>query len=156
MPVEDYCRHAPATASPEESIQEVAIRMDVRGVGSLVVVDGDGRPVGMVTDRDTVLATVRRRLDAGATPVREIMHEPVVTVTAGAPIGVAIRFMRQYSLRRIPVVDHRSGRLLGILASDDVVQLLSNELSGAAEVIRSQFPADLGGRPPRAPTVAGE
>jgi len=145
MPVKNYCRLAPATASPEESIEDAAARMDARGIGSLVVVNADERPIGMLTDRDVVLATVRGRLDAGATPVSEIMHAPVVTVTAESPIGVATRFMRRHGVRRILVVDDRSGRLEGILTADDVVLLLSNELSGAAELIRSQFPADPGG-----------
>lgn len=145
MPVKNYCRPAPGTASPEESIQDAAARMDAHGIGSLVVVDSDGRPIGMLTDRDVVLSTVRGRLDPGATPVREIMRGPVVTVTVKSPIGVAIRFMRRYGVRRIVVVDDRTGRLEGILSADDVVQLLSNELSGAAELIRSQFPMDPGG-----------
>jgi CBS domain-containing protein len=156
MPVKNYCRLAPGTASPEESIEDAAVRMDARGIGSLVVVGADGLPVGMLTDRDVVLSTVRGRLDAGATPVSEIMHEPVVTVTAESPIGVAIRFMRRYGVRRILVVDDRSGRPEGILTADDVVQLLSNELSSAAELIRSQFPEDLGGGHELASSVEGE
>jgi CBS domain-containing protein len=156
MPVKDYCRLKPSTASPEESIEDVAVRMNALGVGSLVVVDGGERPVGMVTDRDVVLSTVRGRLDARATAVSEIMQEPVVTVTAEAPTGVAIRFMRKYSLRRILVVNNRSGSLEGILTVDDVVQLLSNELSSAAELIRSQFPADLSGEHALASSVEGE
>jgi signal-transduction protein with cAMP-binding, CBS, and nucleotidyltransferase domain len=151
MPVADYCRSDPCTASPHESIQDVAQRMDDLGVGSLVIVDADQCPVGIVTDRDVVLSAVRRRLDVGTTAVSKIMHQPVVTVTAGAPLAVAIRFMRQYSVRRIPVVDHRSGRLAGILTSDDVVQILADELSGAAELMRSQFPGDLPDGPARAP-----
>jgi CBS domain-containing protein len=151
VPAKDYCRPDPSTVAPEEPIRDAAQRMQAHGVGSLVVVDEDGCPIGMLTDRDIVLSTVRRHLDAESTPVREVMHAPVVTVTGGAPLGVAIRFMRQHSLRRIPVVDHRTGRLEGILASDDVVQILSDELSGAAELMRSQFPTGLAGAPARDP-----
>jgi CBS domain-containing protein len=156
MPVKNYCRLAPCTASPDESVEDAAVRMDARGIGSLVVVDANERPIGMLTDRDIVLSTVRGRLDAAATPVSEIMREPVVTVTAEAPIRVAIRFMRQYGVRRILVVDHRSGRLEGIVTADDVVHLLSNELSGAAELIRSQFPEDLGSELRTASSARGE
>lgn len=143
MPVKNYCRLAPCTALPEESIEDAAVRMDALGVGSLVVVDASERPIGILTDRDVVLSTLRDRLDAAATPVSAIMHEPVATVTSETPIGVAIRSMRQYRVRRILVVDNRSGRLVGIVTVDDVVQLLSGELSGAAELIRSQFPKGL-------------
>jgi CBS domain-containing protein len=156
MPVRNYCRLAPCTASPEESIENAARRMDARGIGSLVVVDAKERPIGMLTDRDIVLSSVRGSLDAAATPVREIMREPVTAVTAEAPIGVAIRFMRQYGVRRILVVNKRSGRLEGIVTADDVVQLLSHELSGAAELIRSQFPADPAEEPGAPASAAGE
>jgi len=155
MPVKNYCRLVPCTASPEESIEDAAVRMDALGVGSLVVVDASGCPIGILTDRDVVLSTVRDRLDAAATSVSAIMHEPVATVTSGAPIGVAIRCMRRYRVRRILVVDDRSGRLEGIITVDDVVQLLSDELSGAAELIRSQFPKGPGSEHETAPN-AGE
>jgi CBS domain-containing protein len=45
-------------------------------------------------------------------------------------------------VRRIPVVDG-DGRLVGLFTADDALQLLSSELAGLAEAVRSQFPADL-------------
>ena len=41
MPVKNYCRLEPCTASPDESIEDAAVRMDARGIGSLVVVVDD-------------------------------------------------------------------------------------------------------------------
>jgi predicted transcriptional regulator len=116
------------------------------GVGCLVVVDEAQRPVGMLTDRDVVLAAIGRRLEPAKTSVRDVMHESVVTVTGGAPLGVAIRFMRQYRLRRIPIVDKETGKLAGIVTLDDVVQLLADELSGIAELLSLQNPSRGDGR----------
>jgi CBS domain-containing protein len=156
MAVLEYCRREPKTATGDESLRQAAERMEQERVGSLVVVDDQQRPIGMLTDRDVVLAAIARRLDASTTPVHEIMHEPVVTVTEGSPVSVAIRFMRQYRLRRIPVVDHENGRLRGILSLDDVVQLLAEELGSAAELIRMQVPAQGGGRLATVSASAGE
>lgn len=144
MLVRDLCRRSPCTATPQESVREAAQRMDTRGVGSLVVVDPEGRPVGMLTDRDVVMRVLRRRRDPDQTTVGSVMHGDVSTVREAALLEVGIRRMRADGLRRVPVVDDR-GRLVGILAADDVLQLDASELAGIAEAVRSQFPADLDG-----------
>jgi CBS domain-containing protein len=141
MPVGDFCRREPCTATADESIREAAKRMDARGVGCLVVVDAEGKPVGMLTDRDLVMRGLRRRRDPDSTTVGELMHDDVTRVREAAPLEVAIRRMRSDAVRRIPVVDD-AGRLVGILAADDVLQLAASELAGVAEAIRTQFPAD--------------
>jgi CBS domain-containing protein len=141
MPVGDFCRREPCTATAGESIREAAKRMDARGVGCLVVVDAEGKPVGMLTDRDLVMRGLRRRRDPDSTTVGELMHDDVTRVREAAPLEVAIRRMRSDAVRRIPVVDD-AGRLVGILAADDVLQLAASELAGVAEAIRTQFPAD--------------
>ena len=144
MPVGDFCRREPCTATVDESIREAAKRMDTRGVGCLVVVDAEGKPVGMLTDRDLVMRSLRRRRDPDKTTVGEVMHGDVTRVREAAPLEVAVRRMRSDAVRRIPVVDD-VGRLVGILAADDVLQLASSELAGVAEAIRAQFPTDLKG-----------
>lgn len=155
MPVQDYCRTDAKTASPGETILAAAERMQATGVGSLVVVDEAERPVGMLTDRDVVVAAIGRRLEAGKTAVRDVMHESVVTVTGGAPIGVAIRFMRQYKLRRVPIIDEETGKLTGIITLDDVVQLLAEELGGIAELMSVQNSSRGAGRVVAVPTAEG-
>jgi CBS domain-containing protein len=138
MPIGDYCRREPVTATPDESIQDVAKRMDAEGVGCVIVVDDGRRPVGVATDRDIALRVLRRGLDPTTTGVQEVMHEPAVTLTRSAPLAVAARFMRQNGLRRIPVVEGDSGELFGVIASDDLLQLAATELRACAEVVRQQ------------------
>lgn len=150
MPIRDYCRGDPVTATAEESIREAAKRMDACGVGCLVVVDGANRPIGMVTDRDLALRVLRRGIDPGSTPLEAIMHAPVVTVSESAPVAVAVRFMRQNGLRRVPVVDGQTGVMSGIISSDDLLQLVASELTACADVARQQFPAE------QAPSPGGE
>jgi CBS domain-containing protein len=116
--------------------------MAARGVGSLVVVDPEGRPLGMLTDRDVVMRVLRRRRDPDGTTLGSVLHAEVSTVREAAPLEVGIRRMRADGLRRLPVVDE-GGRLVGILAADDVLQLDASELAGIAEAVRAQFPRDL-------------
>lgn len=155
MPIGDYCRRDPVTAGAHESIQEAAKRMDATGVGCLVVVDDARFPIGIVTDRDLALRVLRHGLDASVETVAKVMEEPVVTVSSDAPIAVASRFMRKHGLRRIPVVEAGVGSLMGIVSSDDLVQLVASELSACADVARQQFPADLRGGSALSPGAGG-
>lgn len=139
MSCESVCRKNPVSTDPEASVRDAAKRMDAEGVGCVVVVDGERRPVGMLTDRDVVMQVLRRRRDPDRVRVREVMHEGVSVVRARMPVDLAFRFMRRDGVRRIPIVDD-DGRLEGILTYDDALQLVSAQLVRAAAVARAQFP----------------
>jgi CBS domain-containing protein len=141
MSIRGYCRQAPQTARGEDSVRDAALRMDALGVGCLVIVDESERPVGIVTDRDIGVRVLRAGLDPDATRLRDLEGAPLVALTERASLAVAMRFMRQHGIRRIPVTDAESGRLIGLLTSDDLLPLLSGELASAAAVVRAQFPA---------------
>lgn len=140
MSIAQHCRIPVVTVTPERSVREAAQRMGQSGVGALVVVE-EGAPVGMVTDRDIALEVLCKRLDADAVPVREIMHRPVVTLPEDTSIREATRFLRLHALRRLPVVDD-SGRVVGLIAVDDLVGLIARELRPLAEAIASQLPRE--------------
>lgn len=144
MAVRDFCRSDPCTASQGETVREAAKRMEGRAVGSLVVVDEAGKPIGMLTDRDVVVRVLRRQLNPDTTTVGEVMQRELSRIRESAPLTLALRRMRSDAVRRLPVVDGE-GCLVGIIAADDVVQLLASEFSDLAEVVRAQFPADLEG-----------
>jgi CBS domain-containing protein len=74
MSVRDFCRREVCTATAEESIREAAKRMAARGVGALVVVGENQRPIGMLTDRDIVMHVLRRRRDPDRVAVSEAMQ----------------------------------------------------------------------------------
>lgn len=142
MAILDYCRRNPCTATSEESVREATRRMEARGVGCVVVVDTDNRPIGMLTDRDVVMRVVRRRRNPDVTTVGEVMQGELSVVRADAPVDRAVRRMHVDGVRRIAIIDV-DGYLAGIFTSDDAMQLLSSELAGLAEAVRAQFPADL-------------
>lgn len=134
------CRKNPVTARPEDPVREAAKQMAAKGVGCVVVVDAEERPVGMLTDRDVVVKVLRKRRDADRLRVWEVMHPGVTVVREHMPVDIAFRFMRRDGVRRIPIVDN-DGRLRGILTYDDALQLIAEQLSCAASVAHSQFPA---------------
>jgi CBS domain-containing protein len=138
MPIDDYCEKPAVTVLGNETVRMAAQRMKSAGLGSLVVV-ADGRPTGIVTDRDLVIGTLCNRLDPGSVRVDEIASRPLVTIEQERSVGEAVRVIRHHAVRRIPVVDEKGG-LVGIVAADDLISMAAGQLSGLAAAIRAQRP----------------
>jgi len=138
MSVREYCHEKVETASPTESLREAALRLDRSGVGCLVVVAAD-RVSGVLTDRDVALAVFDAGMDPDRTQVQALLVTEPVVVAADRPLRVAAALMRQHHLRRLPVVD-AEGRLVGIVARDDLIQLLARELGAVSGALSVQQP----------------
>jgi CBS domain-containing protein len=136
MPVGDYCEQPARTIGPEGTVREAARRMDEENIGSLVLVV-DGKPQGVITDRDLALEVFCNNLDPSAVKVGELARGLVVTVRDDAPLADAARLMAQHAVRRLPVVDEKGG-LVGLIASDDIVRLVVGELSGLSAAVQVQ------------------
>lgn len=104
------------TAAAGDSLRRVGELMRDRNVGSVVVCD-QGRPVGVVTDRDLTLAVVADGVDPGA-PAGEHATRPLVTGEAEMDIEEAVALMIAHRIRRLPVVATEA--LVGIVTIDDL------------------------------------
>lgn len=137
MGIGELCSREVVFVSPGESVGEAARLMREHHIGSLVVVDRKQamkRPIGMITDRDVAVGVVALGLDPEATPVEVVMRGSVSTLRENDGVARAVALMRSEGVRRIPVVD-ASGALVGILAADDLIDLLAEEMSGLAEML---------------------
>ncbi|MBP8815380.1 MAG: CBS domain-containing protein [Desulfobulbus sp.] len=150
MPVGEICNREVVVAERTTTIVEAARLMRRYHVGDLVVVDevqGRRVPVGMVTDRDLVVEVIAREQPFASCTVSAIMSATVVCVPETAGVIEAIQLMRSHGVRRVPVVD-AGGALVGILAADDLLDLLAEELSALARIaprgqereVRSRLP----------------
>lgn len=94
--------------------------MVAESVGSIIVVDPEGRPHGIVTDRD-----LRERvLAAGRSPeqpVASIMSTPVVTISPEAFVFEVLLELTRRGFHHLAVVE--GGRLLGVVSSHDLMLL---------------------------------
>jgi CBS domain-containing protein len=136
---------------PGQNVSEAAMLMETRNVGTVIVAE-NGTPLGIITDRDLALAVAERALDPYGHRVDELMHKPVITVAESTPLREAIRALAQHGLRRLPVVD-ADEHLVGMIAADDIVPLLADELALVAGPIISQAGGYLA---PKQPSGAGE
>ena len=136
MSISEFCNREVVYAKREMSIPEVAQLMRQHHVGDVVVVDeinGKLVPVGIVTDRDIVIQIIAPSLDLDDFSVGDIMSPQLVSVQEKDGIFETIRLMRSKGIRRIPVVDAQDG-LIGIVAADDILDLLAEELAALAKV----------------------
>lgn len=110
--VRDHLRPTTITVTPAEPCGVVVERMRQAEASSAVVVDVEGRPVGIVTEQDICRKMAYRV--AADTPVERVMSAPVETIEADDYLYRAVARMRRRELRHMPVVDG-NGAVLGDL-----------------------------------------
>jgi CBS domain-containing protein len=114
------------TASARMTIAEAARAMKQKNVGALIVVNS-GRPLGVLTDRDIAIDVVAAGKDPDAVRVEDVMRKKPATLREDMGLMDAARIFAKTGVRRLPVVD-KAGRVSGIVALDDLMMLLGNEM----------------------------
>lgn len=130
------------TVEPEESAQAAAQRMNSRNVGTLIVIDDQQKPIGIVTDRDLTVKVLARGADGMSVLVHEVMSDTPKCVREDTPLEAALTVMRSGPFRRVPVVDD-AGKLVGLLSLDDVLDLLAEEFGAIGALLREAGPQAL-------------
>ena len=139
MSVGRICVRTVDLADLDETAQVAGSRMNTRNVGTLVVIDDQQSPVGIITDRDLAIRVVGKGLDPNTTKLQDVMSELPESVTENTSIESAIATMRRGPFRRLPVVDDQN-RLIGLLSLDDVLELLSEEFEEIGKLVRRESP----------------
>jgi CBS domain-containing protein len=137
MRVGEFCSREVIVIGKEETILEAAQLMREQHVGNVVVVeerDGERFPVGILTDRDIVVELVAAGIALDAVSIGDVMSFELLTAREEDGLIDAIGQMQGRGVRRLPVVNAR-GTLVGILAVDDLLEIVSEQLSGLVKVI---------------------
>ena len=141
MPIGEICTRDVVVAGRDTTVREAAQLMAKQHVGDVVVVreESGGRliPVGIITDRDIVRSVVAEGLDPAVFTLGDLGARDLVTVHQDQGVFKCIEHMRENGIRRMPVVD-RGGALIGIVALDDLIQLLADEMSELAKLISKE------------------
>jgi CBS domain-containing protein len=116
--VRDLMTSDPVTIEPQASVVDAARRMIQKEKGPLPVVEGDGRAVGMVTDRDIIARVVAEGRDPGSVTVEDIATRELITMGADQDFAEAARLMEEHGLDRLLVVEGE--RLVGIISEADI------------------------------------
>jgi CBS domain-containing protein len=145
------CNREVVIAHPEESIVAAAQTMRRHHVGDLVIVRGGpagNTPIAILTDRDLVVEVLAVAADRAQelTIADVITRERIVRVSEDADVFEVLAHMRENGVRRIPVVS-TAGDLVGILAFDDVVAFLAEQLVSLTGVAQRQARVERRERP---------
>jgi CBS domain-containing protein len=135
--VSRICTKETIAVGPDDLISRVAHQMRENHVGA-VVVQEDGRPVGIVTDRDITLRCGGRRDILADIPVREIMTKNVVTAAPNEDVLDVLDRMRENGVRRIPVLND-AGLLAGMVTLDDILLHVARSMRHVAEVVMAEL-----------------
>lgn len=128
------------TAFEEDSLHFAAKKMREGHVGDVVVVKRKGGklvPVGMLTDRDIVVATVALKAPLAKLAVGDVMSASLISARECDGLGQVLGLMKQNGIRRVPLVG-KNGELKGIVVIEDILRFLAMELSSATEVFSRQ------------------
>lgn len=108
----------PVTLSPDASLVDAAKQMRAKDIGDVLVVGGDGRLRGIVTDRDIVVRGLADERDARSTTLGEVCSPDLAVLGPDDDSDRAVELMRARAVRRVPVVDH--GELVGVVSLGDL------------------------------------
>lgn len=114
------------TCNPDETLAQVAQKLQNEDIGSCPVVD-QGSIMGIITDRDITTRAVAKGLDVNSTHVRDIMTTNLITGSPNMSLEDACELMSDNQIRRLPIVDQN--KLVGIVSLADLaIDLEEDEL----------------------------
>jgi len=122
------------TIQRQASVFDAIGRMSQANVGSLVI-EADGRPLGMFTERDYLRKVALEGRSSRETSVEDVMSSPLITISAGDDAQKAMETMTQRRCRHLVVVDGE--KMVGIVSIGDLVKHLLMEKQAEVEQLSS-------------------
>jgi len=119
MKVKDAMRMPVITVQGNTTIDEVAKSMADHSVGSVVVMDKENNPIGIITERDLVRRVVRKNRLPRGMKSKNVMSHPLAIVSPDVSLNDATKNMNKLGIRRLIVME--SGKLAGMLSSKEVL-----------------------------------
>lgn len=115
--VKDIMTEGPITLDRDASLVEAARLMRDRGIGDVIVVEGEDAK-GIVTDRDIVIRAIAEGADPNTTRLGQVVTSDLTSVAPDDPVERAIELMREKAVRRLPVLD--GGKPVGVVSLGDL------------------------------------
>ena len=122
MLVKDVMSSPAITIEENAPANRVAELMDKQDLGCIIVTSKDGKPIGIITERDLVLRVLSKNAKPDTLKAREVMTSPLITIEPDATITDTARRMSRLNIRRLGVV--YKGQLIGIISSKDVLGVM--------------------------------
>jgi CBS domain-containing protein len=122
MLVKDTMSSPVVTTDENAPSNKVARLMDENKVGAVVVTSKEGKPLGIITEKDLVIRVLSKNLTPSIVKAKDIMTSPLVTIEPEATISEAARKMSSMNIRRLGVL--YKGNLAGLVSSKDILSVM--------------------------------
>ena len=132
MLVRDVMSSPAITINEEAPANQVAGLMDKHGLGCIIVTSKEGKPLGIISERDLVRRVLAKNIKPDSLEAKEVMTSPLITIEPGEKISEVARRMSRLNIRRLGVM--YKGQLVGVLSSKDVLGVMPELL----EIIQEQ------------------
>jgi CBS domain-containing protein len=132
MLVKDVMSSPVITIDEEAPANQAAGLMDKHGLGCLIVTSKEGKPLGIITERDLVRRVLAKNIKPDSLKAKEVMTSPLITIEPGEKISEVARRMSRLNIRRLGVI--YKGQLVGVLSSKDVLGVMPELI----EIIQEQ------------------
>ncbi len=122
------------TAPLQATLKQIAEVLAQRRIGAIVVVDGDKRVQGIISERDIIRALAKSGAEALASPVSAVMTRNVISCSESDTLDQLMAAMTTGRFRHLPVT--KDGKLVGIVSIGDVVKYHISEVEMEASAMR--------------------
>lgn len=125
--------HVVYSAKPDDSVLQALQLMAEHGIGALLIMDGETL-IGLVSERDYARKVVLKSRASNATPLREIMTSPVLSVDPDASVAECMQLCTERRIRHLPVM--QAGKVVGLVSIGDLVKAVIDEQSQEIEQLQ--------------------
>ena len=122
MLVKDVMSSPVLTTDEEVTTNKIANLMKENKLGCVIVTNKDGKPLGIITERDLVVRVLAKNLQPATVKAVDIMTSPLATIDPEATISDAARRMSRIDVRRLGVIYR--GDLIGLVSSKDILGVM--------------------------------
>jgi len=119
MLVKDVMTSPVITISEEDNAQKAAQIMNKNDLGCIIVTSKEGKPVGIITERDMVTRVLAKNTLPSKVNAKKVMTSPLLTIDPDETLTEAARKMSRLNVRRLGVI--YKGNLLGLISSKDIL-----------------------------------
>lgn len=121
MLIKDVMSSPVITVGENEKVDKVAQFMEMQRLGSIIVTDKEGRPVGIITERDLVTRVLAKNKLPSVILAKDIMTSPLITTSPDESLSNTARQMSRLNVRRLGVV--YKGNLVGVISAKDILAI---------------------------------
>jgi CBS domain-containing protein len=136
--VNDVMSKPVVTARGKDSIKSLAAKMKKYDVSSIVIVDSENKPVGIVTEGDIVKRILYKKRNLLFVKASHVMSKPVVSVKKDLSLEAAAKMMVSKKIKKLCVVEE-DGVLTGIISEGDIVKNASYLIDVLKEIIETGY-----------------